>query len=253
MAAVLMYCWDALNTQFETIRVTLTAKKAKSWARVHPITVLALSCALSAAAAGQRLPLHAQAYGQRGRLVAQMQRPKPNGPPADSQSQGTATAPPPLTFHPRGPGPHRGDWLRKYGNLPPDQLQQKLQQDPQFQHLPPQRQQALRERLDHFNSLPPEKKQRVLNRMELIEHLPPERQQQVEGLFQQFRSLNPDRRQAVVQQLRYLRNLPPDQRQKALDSGQFKTGFNGQEQQIIRGMTDLSSEVDRQSAHGPGL
>ena len=62
------------------------------------------------------------------------------------------------------PGPHRGDWLRKYGNLPSDQAKRQLQQDKDFQRLPPERQQTLQRRLEHFTHLPPQQKQRVLNR-----------------------------------------------------------------------------------------
>ena len=43
----------------------------------------------------------------------------------------------------RGPGPHRGDWLRQYGSLPSDQMRRQLEQDKTFQSLPAERQQML--------------------------------------------------------------------------------------------------------------
>ncbi len=214
----------------------------------HPIVLLVLSCALTAplpaAASAHRSapPTGANAAGRihsmppirfhpterRLQLAQSVGRP-PQGPPPGSQ-QG---------FQPRGPGPHRGDWLRRYGSLPSDQMRKQLEQDKGFQGLPPDRQQQLRHRLDRFSSLPPEQRQRVLNRMEMLEHMPPEQQQRVEGLFQQFRGLGPDRRQAVVQQLRQLRTLPPEQRRRALDSIPFRSGFNPQEQEIIRGLNEI--------------
>ncbi len=154
--------------------------------------------------------------------------------------QGVPAAPnQPQGYRMRSPGPHRGDWLRQYGSLPSDQMRRQLEQDKTFQSLPAERQQILRQRLDHFSSLPPDKRQKILNRMEMLEHMPPEQQQRVEGLFQQFRSLRPDRRQAVVQQLRQLRSLPPEQRNRVIDSGQFKSGFDPQERQLIRGLNEI--------------
>jgi hypothetical protein len=85
--------------------------------------------------------------------------------------------------------------------------------------------------------------------MELLEHMPPDQQQRVEGLFQQFRGLGADRRLAVVQQLRLLRTLPPEQRSRVMNSGQFKSGFSPQEQQIIRGLNDIRVPGPR----GPGF
>jgi hypothetical protein len=170
--------------------------------------------------------------------------------PGPAQLSGTQnSAPAQRNFH--GNGPHRGDWLRKYGNLPPEQLRQQLEQDNDFRNLPAERQQRLRQRLEHFNSMPPQQKARILKRMELMEQMPPEQQKRVEGLFQQFHALDPERRRAVVQQLRYLRTLPVDQRAKALDS--LKSGFNDQEQQLLRGLNDLGSQMESAGVKGPGM
>ena len=67
---------------------------------------------------------------------------------------------------PYGPGPHNGDWLRKYGQLPPAEQEQKLESDPVFRSLTPDKQQSLLNRLRNFNSLTPSKKKQVLMRME---------------------------------------------------------------------------------------
>jgi hypothetical protein len=138
---------------------------------------------------------------------------------------------------------HRGDWLKKYGNLPSDQATRQLQQDKDFQRLPSERQQELQQRLQHFSSLPPQQKQRVLNRMALMEHLPPDQQKRMESLWQQFRELDPARRRAVVQQLRGLSGLPAEQRSKILDGEQFKSGFNPQEQQLVRGLDEIHVQL----------
>jgi hypothetical protein len=45
-----------------------------------------------------------------------------------------------------------GDWLEAHKNLPPDQQEKALENDPGFKKLPPARQAALRERLRNMNS-----------------------------------------------------------------------------------------------------
>ena len=81
--------------------------------------------------------------------------PKSSGFVANPQSSSNASQ-----FTPRGPGPHRGDWLRKYGNLPPSQQEQQLKQDPGFRNLSPEKQNQLLDRLHYFNSQPPRRRRR---------------------------------------------------------------------------------------------
>ncbi len=106
--------------------------------------------------------------------------PPPQTAPAPPQrmapQQGTST-PPSYKLQLNGPGPHRGDWLRKYMALPPHQQEQQLQNDPSFRSLSPDKQNHLLDRLRKFNSQPPEKKAQILNRMETFEHMTPEQQQ----------------------------------------------------------------------------
>src|SRR5215469_10326157 len=50
-------------------------------------------------------------------------------------------------------GRKMGDWLQEHKDLPLDQQLKLLENDPKFKKLPPDRQNALRERLKKFNSL----------------------------------------------------------------------------------------------------
>ncbi len=143
-------------------------------------------------------------------------------------------------FHLNGPGPHRGDWLRKNGDLPLPQQEQKLRQDPKFQNLPPEQQQKLLDRLQRFDSLPPDGKAKLLNRMETFEHLTPQQQQQARGLFQQYKALPQDRRSKVSQAYHQLRDLPQDQRSQLLDSEEYRNNFSDQERDLLRGMMNLT-------------
>jgi hypothetical protein len=172
-----------------------------------------------------------EGWQQRGNPSAQSGGAAPRSGPNAENQQG---------FHVNGPGPHRGDWLRKYGTLPAPQQEQQLRQDPSFRSLPPEQQQKLVDRLHNFNSLSPNGKARVLERMETFEHLSPQQQQQARGLFQQYKRLPEDRQGKVSQAYHQLRELPPEQRAQALNSEEYRNNFSDQERDLLRGMTDLS-------------
>lgn len=162
-------------------------------------------------------------------------------PPRPGEGRDQAAGPPGLGerggWHRQGGG---GAWLRKHQDLPPAEQQRALERDPAFQRLSPERQQALRQRLEHFNSLPPEQRQRVLQRMEAWSRLTPEQRDRARGFFGQYRSLPDDRRQAVSRAYRNLREMTPQERQRIFDSPAFHSSFNDQERNILRGMTDLN-------------
>lgn len=134
---------------------------------------------------------------------------------------------------------HAGDWLRQYKDLPPQEQERALQNDPVFRRLPPERQQILRQRLQHFSNLPPQQQLRMLNRMETWEHLTPEQKQQARQVYGQFRQLPPARQRMVTTAVRDLRAMPPDQRERVINSDRFKSMFSDQERDIMRGATRL--------------
>jgi len=138
-----------------------------------------------------------------------------------------------------GPGPHQGDWLRKFSNLPPAEQERQLENDPMFRSLTPDRQQHLLNRLRNFNSLSPDKKEQILNRMETYEHLPPEKQSQARSLFQQYQGLPPDQKSQVSQEYRKLRQMSPEQRTQYFNSDDFHNNLNDQQRSLLRGMADL--------------
>ncbi len=139
----------------------------------------------------------------------------------------------------KGPGPHRGEWLRKHQNQPPQEQERALQNDPGFKQLPPQKQQELMQRLRRFNNLPPEQRQRILERMETFEHLPPPERQRIRSLYGQMRELPDDRRTQVRQAARQLSDMDPGQRESVLNSPQFQQRFSNHERDLIRGLADL--------------
>lgn len=141
----------------------------------------------------------------------------------------------------KGPGPHRGEWLRKNQNLPPAEQERALQNDPAFKQLPPEKQQQLLNRLRNFNSLPPEQRQRILDRMETFEHLPQGQRQQLRDLYGQMQNLPQDRRIAVRQAARRLSTMDPAERERILSSPHFQQRFSPQEQDLVRGLSQFET------------
>ncbi len=139
----------------------------------------------------------------------------------------------------RQPQGHAGDWLRHYQNVPPNERERALQNDPGFRRLSPEHQQQLRQRLQHFSSLPPQQQQRMLNRMETWEHLTPEQKQQARQVHGQLQQLPPDRRRMVTTAVRDLSAMPPGQREQIIDSNRFRGMFSPQERDIMRGASRL--------------
>ena len=157
----------------------------------------------------------------------QQNAPRPNNQPQSYKPQG-------------GNNAHRGEWLRKYMTLPPNQQEQQLQHDPSFKSLPPDRQNHLMDRLRKFNSQPPEKKQQILNRMENFDRMSPQQQQQARTLFDRYRALPDDQRGKVSQGYRRLRGMPPSARNELLNSDEFRNNYTEDERNLLRGMTDLN-------------
>jgi len=139
----------------------------------------------------------------------------------------------------KGPGPHRGDWIRNHQDMSPQEQERALRNDPSFRQLSPERQQQLVNRLREFNSRPPEQRQRILDRMETFEHLPQDQRQQLRSMYGQMRNLPDDRRFAVRQAVRQLGGMSPAERERMLNSPQFQRRFSPQEQNLVRGLAEL--------------
>jgi hypothetical protein len=183
-------------------------------------------------------------WQHRGGPAASAPPPRQSAPPPanqrgssspQSQAQGNSFAVPP-----KGPGPHRGDWLRKYGSLPPEKQEQQLQSDPAFRNLSPEKQNHLLDRLRKFNSQSPEKKAQILNRMETYEHMTPQQQETARTLFSRYRGLPEDQKNKISQAYKRLRGMPPSARSDLLDSDEFRNNYTDEERDLLRGMADLN-------------
>jgi uncharacterized protein DUF3106 len=145
-----------------------------------------------------------------------------------------------------GPNPQHklGDWLRNHKNLPPDQQEKALENDPNFKHLSPDRQAQLKERLRKFNSLPPAQRDRALERMEYWDKLNPDQRNKVRDANQQLQGLPVERRVMVHKALRNLVKMSPQERQQVFESDKFKSTFSDQEQTILKNLAEINLPLE---------
>ncbi|HKF21838.1 MAG TPA: DUF3106 domain-containing protein [Candidatus Angelobacter sp.] len=144
------------------------------------------------------------------------------------------------------PARKMGDWLREHQNLPPDQQEKLLENDPNFKKLSPERQAELKERLRKFNSLTPEQRERALNRMEFMASLTQQQREQIRDAQKTLQGLPADRQVMVHKALRHLRQMDPQQRQQVMNEDRFKSMFSEQE----RGILGQLSAINPQEGEG---
>lgn len=145
------------------------------------------------------------------------------------------------------PGRRMGDWLQNHQDLPLDQQEKLLENDPSFKKLPADRQAALKERLQKFNSLSPERRERALQRMRFMASLSQEQRKEIREANQQLQKLPQNRRVMVHAAVRHLRRMPLQERQQTLQSDSFRNTFSPQEQNILKQLASIESSVPQSS------
>jgi len=137
---------------------------------------------------------------------------------------------------PKGNQEHLPQWMARHSNLSPADQQRALENEPGFRDLPPQTQQAIRNRLTQLNNMTPEQRRRLVERNEEIEHLTPTQRQQWRGAMEQYQGLPEDRRRLVARAFRDLREMPPQQRQAIMNQDHFRAQFSEQERNTLSGL-----------------
>jgi hypothetical protein len=141
---------------------------------------------------------------------------------------------------------HLAEWMDRHSNLPLDQQQRALQNEPGFHDLPPQTQQRMLDRLSRLNNMPPDQRRRILERNEALEHLSPAQRQEFRGAMQQLGALPTDRRRAVAHAFRNLREMPPSQRQAMLNSDSFRGQFSDTERGTLSNLLAVEPLIPAQ-------
>jgi hypothetical protein len=157
----------------------------------------------------------------------------------------------------KGQGPkqeHLSQWMDRHSNLPLADQQRALEKEPGFRDLPPQTQQAMRDRLTQLNNMPPEQRRRLLEHTEAMERLTQPQRQQVRGAMQEYRDLPIDRRRMVARAFRDLREMPQPQRQAVLNSDRFRGQFSDQERNTLSNLLAIEPYIPVQRPNdGPAF
>jgi hypothetical protein len=168
--------------------------------------------------------------------AAQHKGSMPFHPPAQARQQN-----PPKPAKNSNNAPRKmGDWFNAHKNLPPDQQEKLLENDPNFKKLPPERQAALKERLRKFNNLSPEQQERVRQRMDWLASLKPEQRQQLREANHELQGLPQNRQVMVHTALRHLRQMGPQERAQVMNSDRFKSTFSDQERGILTKLSAIN-------------
>jgi hypothetical protein len=128
---------------------------------------------------------------------------------------------------------HLGQWMERHSNMPLADQQHALENEPGFRDLPPQTQQAMRDRLTQLNNMSPEQRRRMIEHTEVMEKLTPQQRQQFRVATEEYRSLPEDRRRLVARAFRDLREMPQPQRQALMNQDRFRAQFSDQERSTL--------------------
>jgi hypothetical protein len=129
-----------------------------------------------------------------------------------------------------------GDWLNQHRNLPVQEQERILRNDPSFRRLNPADQQRLAQQLHQVNQLSEEQRQRRLARAEALEHMSPQDRMAVNLAGRRWAALPAERQALMKTAFRDLRAVPLDQRQTVLNSARYQGVFSPNERGILTDM-----------------
>jgi len=131
------------------------------------------------------------------------------------------------------PQGHLEDWLNQHRNVPVQDQQRMLSNDPSFRRLPSADQQRLTQQLQQVNRLPEQQRDRRLERNEMLERLSPQDRMSLNRSGHQWAALPQDRQAMMKQAFQNLRGVPLDQRDTVLNSARYQGTFSPQERGIL--------------------
>jgi hypothetical protein len=127
------------------------------------------------------------------------------------------------------PPGHLGAWLNNHRNLPVQDQERMLRNDPSFRRLPGGEQERVMNQLHQVNQMPDAQRERRLARAENLERLSPEDRAQVAQSARRWTTLPADRQTMM-------RNAFRDLRSVVLNSSRYQGQFSPEERGILSNM-----------------
>ncbi len=131
------------------------------------------------------------------------------------------------------PQGHLEDWLNQHRNIPVQDQERMLSNDPSFRRLPSADQQRLTQQLQQVNRLPEAQRERRLERNEMLERLSPQDRMSLNQSGRAWAAMPPERQAIMKQAFQNLRGVPLDQRGTVLNSARYQGTFSPQERGIL--------------------
>jgi hypothetical protein len=131
------------------------------------------------------------------------------------------------------PPGHLQNWLDQHRNLPLQDQERLLRNDPVFNRQAPAEQQREMQQLHAVDQMPEQQRERRLARNEMLERLDPQERMNLNQASRSFAGLPPDRRQTLKRAFQDLRSVPLDQRETVLSSARYQGQFSPQERDIL--------------------
>ncbi len=131
------------------------------------------------------------------------------------------------------PQGHLEDWLNQHRNIPVQDQERMLSNDPSFRRLPSADQQRLTQQLQQVNRLPEAQRERRLERNEMLERLSPQDRMSLNQSGRTWAALPLERQAIMKQAFQNLRGVPLDQRETVLNSARYQGTFSPQERGIL--------------------
>jgi hypothetical protein len=123
--------------------------------------------------------------------------------------------------------------MAQHQNLPVEQQERMLRNEPGFNRLNPGDQQRLVQQLHRMDQLPQAQRDRRLARAEALERLSPSERMQVNQSGRAMLALPADRQMMVRRAFQDLRGVPLDQRETMLNSARYGATFSPEERGIL--------------------
>lgn len=146
----------------------------------------------------------------------------------------SGTAGRPIYNNPRyAPPGHLQSWLNQHRNLPLQDQERLLRNDPAFARQAPAVQQREMQQLHAVDQMPEQQRERRLARNEMLERLTPQQRMNLNQASRNYATLPPDRQVMVNRAFQDLRSVPLDQRETVLNSARYQGQFSPQERDIL--------------------
>jgi hypothetical protein len=133
-----------------------------------------------------------------------------------------------------------GPWIQRLGEKSPEEQERFLQNNREFQNLPPERQAQIRRNLQRWNALSPAQRDQMIHGERVLETLSPQKRDLYQNhILPKLQQMSQDRRQLINGRLHTLQGMTPADQQRALNDPRFMQGLSPDEQGVLRDVVSL--------------